>query len=208
MSDDLTDRRDSSEFRADLLLVPNLISLGRIVGVVVAASCFFLELYPIALALGLLTGVTDYLDGYLARKLNQTSELGALLDILADLLVALVCLTVALVVGLWPAYLIIAWGIRDMGVMAMRLSAAQQGFAIPASIMGKVASNFTGWAYILLAFDLIRPFSDSPSVTQGIHEVGLVLIHAGIALQWVAGILYLRFYGRRYRRNPGGRPVS
>ncbi len=208
MSDDLPARRDSSDFLADLRLVPNLVSLGRIAGVLVAAGCFFLEIYPVALALGLITGFTDYLDGYLARKLNQTSQLGALLDILADLLAALVCLTVAVYVRLWPPYLLIAWGIRDMGVMALRLSAAQQGFAIPASVMGKVATNFTGYAYILLALDLVRPFADSPSLTSGIHRVSLVLIHIGIALQWVAGIAYLRFYAGRYRRNPGGGAVS
>jgi len=92
--------------------------------------------------------------------------------------------------------------------MAIRLSAAQQGFAIPASLMGKVATNFTGWAYILLAADLVRPFADSPGLTDGIHQAALALIHVGIALQWVAGIVYLRMYAVRYRRNPGSRAVS
>lgn len=208
MSDDSTDRRDSSEFRADLLLVPNLVSLGRIAGVLVAATCFFLGFYAAALTVGLLIGVTDYLDGYLARKLNQTSQLGALLDILADLLVALIAMTLALTTRLWPPYLLMAWGIRDMSVMAMRMSAAQQGFTIHASIMGKIATNFTGYAYLLLAMDLVRPFEGSPNLTLGIHRVGLVLIHIGVALQWVAGIAYLRLYAGRYRRNPGGRAVS
>jgi cardiolipin synthase len=208
MSEDLKDRRDSSEFRADLLLVPNLVSLGRIVGVLAAATCFSFGYLGWALGLGLLMGVTDYLDGYLARKLNQTSQLGALLDILADLLAALVALTLAVYVRLWPPYLLVAWGVRDMTVMAMRLSAAQQGFTIRASIMGKIATNFTGYAYLLLALDLVRPFEGSPGLTFGIHRAGLVLIHIGIALQWVAGIAYLRLYAGRYRRNPGGGAVS
>ena len=207
MTDDLQARARRSDFVADLLLVPNLISLGRIAGVLLAAVCFGLRFYAGALAFGLTSGFTDYLDGYLARRLNQTSQLGALLDILADLLAALICLTVAVHFRVWPPYLLIAWGMRDMAVMAMRLSAAQQGFAIPAGIVGKVATNFTGYAYILLVFDLVRPFA-SASLTSGIHRVALVLIHIGIALQWVAGIAYLRIFASRYRRNPSGGPVS
>lgn len=208
MSDGLSAREGRSDFVADLLLIPNLLSVARVVGVLVAAGCFFLGMNAIALVLGVATGLTDYLDGYLARKLNQTSKLGALLDILADLLLALVCITVAVTAALWPPYLLIAWGIRDVSVMAMRMSAAQQGFDIPASVLGKVATNVAGAAYILLAFDLTRPFRESLVVTERIHQAGLVLIHAGIAIQWIAGVVYLRSYARRYRRNPGRPAVS
>ncbi|HTE54344.1 MAG TPA: CDP-alcohol phosphatidyltransferase family protein [Kofleriaceae bacterium] len=208
MSDELSAQQGRSDFIADLLLIPNLISVGRVLGVLIASGCFFLGSNALALFFGIATGLTDYLDGYLARKLNQTSQLGALLDILADLLLALVAITVGVYTKLWPAYLIIVWGIRDMTVMAMRMSAAQQGFSIPASVLGKVATNVAGFAYILLAFDMTRPFSGSAMVTERIHQVGLILIHLGIAIQWAAGIVYLRSYARRYRRNPERRAVS
>src|SRR5688500_9257375 len=135
---DKASRPAVSDFRADLVLVPNLISIGRIVGTLVAAGFFFAEMYGIALVIGITTGFTDYLAGYLARKLGQSSQLGALLDSLADILAALICLTVATYTRLWPPYLIIAWGVRDMSVLAIRVSAAQQGFAIPTSMLGKV----------------------------------------------------------------------
>lgn len=196
-----------SDFRADVVLVPNLISMGRIAGTLVAAGFFFAEMYTVALVLGITTGFTDYLDGYFARKLNQSSQLGALLDSLADILAALICLTLATYTRLWPPYLIIAWGVRDMSILAIRASAAQQRFAIPTSVLGKVAMNFTGFAYIVLALDLVRPF-DSAGLTDGLHWTGLGLIHAGIALQWMAGLVYLRAYAERYRRNPDDRAVS
>lgn len=208
MRDGLSAREGRSDFVADLLLIPNLLSVARVIGVLVAAGSFFLGMNSLALILGVATGLTDYLDGYLARKLNQTSQLGALLDILADLLLALVCITVAVTVELWPPYLLIVWGVRDVSVMAMRMSAAQQGFGIPASVLGKVATNVAGAAYILLAFDLTRPFRDWLVVTERIHQVSLVLIHAGIAIQWIAGLVYLRSYARRYRRNPERAAVS
>ncbi|HWM84878.1 MAG TPA: CDP-alcohol phosphatidyltransferase family protein [Kofleriaceae bacterium] len=197
-----------SDFRADVLLVPNLISLGRIAGVLVAAICIFAEYYVAAVALGLISGFSDYLDGYFARKLNQTSELGALLDSLADILAALICMTLGVYFRLWPVYLLLAWGIRDMAVLAMRASAAQQGFAIPTSFLGKVAMNFTGWAYMLLGFDLVRPFSGIAWLTEGLHWFALGAIHAGIALQWIVAIIYVRAYAARYRGNRGSGAVS
>jgi len=208
MSDDLTVRRSRSDFLADLLLVPNLISLGRIAGILVAAGLLFLRQYAAAFGVGLVAGLTDYLDGYLARRLNQTSQLGALLDSLADILVALVCLTVAVHVRVWPPYLLVAWGIRDMGVLALRASAGQLGFTIPTALVGKVSMNVTGYAYVFMAMDLMRPFGGTGPLVDGVHWVGLGAIHVGIALQWAAGILYVRAYAARYRRNPERRAVS
>jgi cardiolipin synthase (CMP-forming) len=207
-TDDLPARGGRSDFVADLLLVPNLISLGRIAGVLVSAIFFFAEWWGPALALGVASGFTDYLDGYFARKLNQQSELGVLLDSLADILAALICMTVGVYFRLWPVYLLIAWGIRDMTVLAIRASAAQQGFAIPTSMLGKVAMNFTGYGYIFLAVDLFRPFPGSALATDGVHWFALGAVHVGIALQWAAGIVYLRAYAARYRRNPARAAVS
>jgi CDP-diacylglycerol--glycerol-3-phosphate 3-phosphatidyltransferase len=190
---------ERSQFRRDLTLVPNLISLFRIVGVGVAAAFLLTGYVKTALALGLVTGFTDYLDGYFARKLNQVTELGTLLDSLADIIAALICLTVGVYTYLWPPYLLILWGVRDMGVLAMRNSAAQQGFTIPTSLLGKVAMNFTGYSYMLLGVDVVRPLPDVAWFTDGTHYLALFAIHAGIALQWVAGGLYLRDYAARYR---------
>ena len=201
-------RPGRSDFVADLLLVPNLISLGRIAGVLAAAVCYFNRLWVPALILGVSGGLTDYLDGYFARKLGQESELGALLDSLADILAALISLTVGVYFGVWPVYLLIAWGMRDITVLAMRASAAQQGFGIPTVFLGKVAMNFTGWAYMLLALELVRPFAGSALLTDGLHWFALGAIHAGIALQWMVGIIYLRAFARQYRRNRGSGAVS
>jgi cardiolipin synthase (CMP-forming) len=200
MDEQPTTAATRSEFHADLLLVPNLISLGRIGGVCVAAALYFLHYWMAALVVGFVTGLTDYVDGYVARKLNQTSKLGALLDSLADILAALVVMTVAVWAGAWPPYLLILWGIRDMGVLALRASAAQQGFTIPTIMFGKVAMNFTGWSYIILPFDLVRPFHN-PQMIEGIHWLGLIGIHVGVALQWVVGAIYLKQYAARYRRD-------
>ena len=189
---------ERSQFSRDLLLVPNLISLFRIGGVGVAAAFLFAGYLKTALTLGIVTGFTDYLDGYFARKLNQVTELGTLLDSLADIIAALICMTVAVYTHLWPPYLLILWGVRDMGILALRNSAAQQGFSIPTSVLGKVAMNFTGYSYMLLGVDIVQPIGNV-SFQEGVHTFALVAIHIGVALQWIAGGLYVREYASRYR---------
>lgn len=80
---------------------------------------------------------SDALDGYLARKLKQTTSLGKLLDPLADKLLVYGAFLVLIETGrLWslPVLIIIA---RDFGVMGIRVWAAKKGTIIAASDMGK-----------------------------------------------------------------------
>jgi cardiolipin synthase (CMP-forming) len=183
-------------FRRDVRLLPNLLSLGRIFFICVAAVVF-LAGYPLAaLLIGVPAGLSDYLDGYLARKRGETTELGALLDSLADILFTLVCLTIAILAGAWPAYLLVAWGFRDMSIMTLRASAGQQGFVIRSSYLAKVASNFNAYAFVLMGLDVARPF---PALATGIHWLGLFGIHAGILMQWISGLRYLADYIRKYK---------
>lgn len=64
--------------------LPNLISLGRLLTVPIAVYLMMQSAYLAAFLLFLLAGVSDALDGYLAKRNNQTTELGAILDPLAD----------------------------------------------------------------------------------------------------------------------------
>lgn len=64
--------------------LPNLITFGRLLTVPIAVYLLMQSAYLAAFLLFLLAGVSDALDGYLAKRLNQTTELGAILDPLAD----------------------------------------------------------------------------------------------------------------------------
>jgi cardiolipin synthase len=185
-----------SPFLRHVLLLPNLVSLARIALICVAALLFLAGHPFLGLAIGIPAGLTDYLDGYLARRRGETTELGALLDSLGDVLFALVCLTLALLSGVWPAYLLIAWGFRDMTVMVLRASAGQQGFAIRSSFLAKLATNFNMYAFVLMGLDVARPI---PALATGIHWLGLFGIHAGIAMQWISGARYAADYARKYK---------
>jgi cardiolipin synthase (CMP-forming) len=184
-------------FARDLLLPPNVTSLARII-LIVAAAALIVAGHPIAgLVVGVPAGLTDYLDGYLARRLGQETELGALLDVLADILFALVCFTLALALGVWPLYLLLVWGFRDLGVLALRASAAREGFAIRSAVLGKVATNVNSYAFLLMALDGGRLLSGTAAVL--VHHAGLAAIHVGLALQWVTALGYLGAYARGYR---------
>jgi cardiolipin synthase len=191
----------SPAFWRDLGRLPNLVSLCRIAVIVVAAVIFLSGWRLTGLALGIPAGLSDYLDGWLARRRGEVTELGSLLDVLADLLYQLVCFSLGVHEGVWPTYLLVAWGFRDLTVTVLRASAAQQGFAIPSSHLAKVAINFNYYSFILMGLDVARPFSSS-AVTLGIHWLGLAGVHAGIAMQWIAGGVYLARYARRYRGTP------
>jgi CDP-diacylglycerol--glycerol-3-phosphate 3-phosphatidyltransferase len=194
----MTQTEGPAAFRRDILLLPNVISLGRIVVITAAAVVFLLGHPVIGVLLGLPAGISDYLDGYLARKRGQATEVGALLDCLGDILFHLVCFGVAATLGVWPLYLLLAWGFRDMGVTVMRASAAQQGFAIRSSYLGKVAVNFTYYSFFMMGLDAGHVFPTGGLATF-IHWFPLISVHVGVAMQWISGFQYLRSYIHSYR---------
>jgi len=72
-------------FVADLTTAPNLITLSRIVLVLVAAGLFFVGFERPGILLAVVGGLTDYLDGWLARRTGQVTRLGELLDQFCDI---------------------------------------------------------------------------------------------------------------------------
>jgi cardiolipin synthase len=167
--------------------VPNLLSLARLAGVPVF---LWLVLGPEAdgWALGLLmvSGVTDYLDGYLARKLDQTSALGQILDPVADRLYIL-----AVVVGLAmrdiiPWWLAIMLPLRDLLLWGLVPFLRTRGYsALPVHFLGK-AATFN----LLYAFPLLL-LGDGEGVVATLADVfGWAFAIWGMGLYWWAGVLY------------------
>jgi len=98
--------------------IPNLISLLRILLVVPLALCLLSKNYTVALGVFLLAGFSDALDGYLARRFNWSSRLGALLDPLGD---KLLMVTTYLLLGLQaviPMWLVLAVILRDVIIVS------------------------------------------------------------------------------------------
>lgn len=178
---------DHSERTQRVWTVPNLISMVRLAGVPVF---LWLVLGPEAdaWALGLLmvAGITDFLDGYLARKLDQRSKFGEILDPVADRLYIL-----AVVVGLAlrdiiPWWVAIVLPLRDVFLWGLVPFLRMRGYsALPVHFLGK-AATFN----LLYAFPLLL-LGDGDGVVATLAKVfGWAFAFWGIGLYWWAGLLY------------------
>jgi cardiolipin synthase len=167
--------------------VPNLLSGLRLLGV---PLFLWLVLGPEADGWALLvlmaSGVTDYLDGYLARRLNQMSQLGQLLDPIADRLYIL-----AVVFGLaWrdiiPWWLALLLPARDLFLWCLVPFLRTRGYsALPVHFLGK-AATFN----LLYAFPLLL-LGDGSGVVATLAQVfGWAFAIWGTSLYWWAGLLY------------------
>jgi CDP-diacylglycerol--glycerol-3-phosphate 3-phosphatidyltransferase len=106
------------------------------------------------LILVILSGVTDFLDGYIARTYNKTSVLGAIHDFTADKLFILSALLVFSVEGSIPAWISFIFLYREIAVMGMRIYTSFQKYQIKASMLGKLktASLFAALIMMLLGW--------------------------------------------------------
>lgn len=133
--------------------IPNIISITRILLIVPFTIYFIIEEYIIAFAIILLSGVSDCLDGFIARKLNQVTELGKLLDPIADkltLVSVLICLGV-LIPKLLPMVIILA--LKDVLMLFGGLYLLKQGITPPpAKWYGKLATIVFYISVIIIVF--------------------------------------------------------
>lgn len=106
-----------------------------------------------ALAVFILASITDFVDGYIARRCNQVSNFGKFLDPLADKLLVIAAMSMFCEWGLWPAWALMIVLLREFAVTGLRLVAAGGGTVIAAGWSGKVktASTMIGLC-VLMAF--------------------------------------------------------
>lgn len=170
----------------------NTLTLIRIVGIPLFALCFFLPwewARPGAAAVFILAALTDWLDGYIARRLNQQTPFGAFLDPVADKLIvatALVLLTQADPrIGMAVVATIIIG--REIAVSALREWMASVGdrTSVAVSFVGKIKTTMQ-----MIGLSLMIWRNDIGSFETYTVGFGLLLIAAGLTMwsMWV----YLR----------------
>lgn len=175
--------------------IPNALSFFRLALVPVFLWFVIVGEDALALAVLVVSSITDFLDGWLARKLDQVSRLGQLLDPAADRLyifAALVGLAWREVIPWWLVAVIVA---RDVMLAVLGVILANHGFGpLPVHHLGKVATFCLFWALPLLmlgeAFDPLAPYS---------LPLGWAFALWGAFLYWWAGIVYVRETARVIR---------
>ncbi len=201
----------AKSFKQELFNIPNTISLFRVFAAPMVAFLWLSLDCPVAgFILGILSGLTDQLDGYLARKLKQTSELGALIDQAGDLIFESTCILIGIVSGyLWYGLLII-YLFREFIVTAVRSYIAKNGGELPSSMLGRVKSSFIQWSFFpfFLGGILIRPGIIDETINVAGFSPGEVLIGSGtlgisigLFLGIISAVAYLKgfvnFYVKR-----------
>ncbi len=106
-------------------------------------------------AIFLLIEISDLLDGYLARRWNQESELGKVLDPLADTLCRLTYFIALAGAGILPLWMLLVLVYRDFGVAYIRIVISRQGVMLAARITGKLKA----WTYAIAAGGGLLVFS-------------------------------------------------
>jgi cardiolipin synthase len=178
--------------------IPNLLTYGRILAVPLIVLCFFIEgklqssdfARWTALALFAIASITDFFDGYLARIWQQTSNIGKMLDPIADkLLVASVLLLVAAdgtIAGwsIWAAIIILC---REILVSGLREYLAALKVSVPVT---RIAKWKTTIQMVAIAFLLAGPAGDK--ILPYTTEMGIVLLWIAAAITLYTGYDYFR----------------
>ena len=109
-----------------------------------------------ALAVFMIASLTDFIDGYIARKYNQVSDFGKFLDPLADKLLVIAAMAMFCEWGVFPAWALMIVLTREFAVTGLRLVAAPKGTVIAAGKSGKfkTASTMIGLC-VMMAFPAI-----------------------------------------------------
>lgn len=168
--------------------VPNLISLVRLATVPFFLWLWFVGSREVAVVVYGVGASTDFLDGYIARRTGAVSELGKLLDPLADR-VFIVALAVALVGGgtlPWPLAVVVIG--RDVVILSLYPLVQKRG--VP-----KIAVNFVGksaTAALFFGLTWLAVSETSFGWADIGDEVGVAFVILGAVLYWIAGAMYAR----------------
>jgi len=170
--------------------LPNKLTLLRIILIPVMVVLYYIKAldyevfmgismqYILIVAIFIIASITDFFDGYLARKLNLVTTFGKFMDPLADKLLVMAALLLLAEAGLVWTWLVIVILSREFIVSGIRLVAVSEGKVIAASKLGKYKTSVTMIAIILL---FINP----------LFLIGHYLMMVALVLTIVSGYDYL-----------------
>lgn len=162
--------------------LPNKLTIGRI-----AIIPVLLILYPLDIQffnifcaiLFAIAALTDFADGYIARRYNTESRLGAILDPLADKILVTATIVLLTNAGNLPAFLAALLLCREVAVTGMRLVAMEHSFTIQVNQFGKLktAAQDLGIFFLLLK-------------TPEFHTIGMIAIWVALGLSYYSAYQY------------------
>jgi len=184
--------------KRDFYLLPNILTISRVFAIpLVMGLLFYGHNWWSAIVFGI-TGISDYVDGWIARRYQYESKLGMLLDPLADKIIIISTMIMLLWIGrldfgvfgwdakMIPPILVIVTVGREMAITGLRAIASTVGITIPADRTGKIK---TWIQFFAIAFLL--------SGAEHLTAIGLLLLCVSVFAALLSGIQYvIRFVKR------------
>jgi len=187
--------------KVNLLNLPNILTLARIAAVPVIVALLMFESRENcfwAAAVFSLAAITDWLDGYLARKWGVVTVLGKFLDPLADKLIVMGALIMLIPLDRVPAWAVFVILAREMLVTGLRSIASAEGIVIAASDLGKYKTIFQMVAIIglLLHYRYYWFFGAKLNfLYPSFHNAGIFFFYISLFLTlWSGGDYLFRFF--------------
>lgn len=171
---------------------PTILTISRIVLVAPVMILIFMDNLPAQITTIIcftLAALTDKLDGHLARKNKQVTDLGAFLDPLADKMLINLTFLALVVLNIMPLWMFAVILIRDFAVDGMRMITAKKNITIPANIFGKVKTTFQMITIISILVNQILNF-------EQLTIINTILLYIVVFLTILSGAIYL-FKGRK-----------
>lgn len=183
--------------------LPNLITLSRLVLALILFVMIYLEgWWKISAALFIIAAATDFLDGYFARKYNQVTTLGRILDPFVDKII--ICGAFIFLLERGPASGVNAWFVliiigREMFITSLRGFLEQHGRDFSASWSGKIKMGVQCVAVVL---SLLSLSPDSPFNTSGFMLLRDISIWSAALITLYSGIDYVFRAARMLKQAP------
>jgi CDP-diacylglycerol--glycerol-3-phosphate 3-phosphatidyltransferase len=180
-----------------ILNLPNILTLTRIAAIPLMAALLMSPSQPAgfwAAAVFSMASVTDWLDGYLARRMGIVTIFGKFLDPIADKLIVMAALIMILPYGRIPAWMVLVILGREIIITGLRGIASSEGIVIQASDLGKYKTIFQIVAIIglLLHYDYNWLFGiEQQFLHVNMHNVGMFFLWIATLLTVWSGVDYL-----------------
>jgi CDP-diacylglycerol--glycerol-3-phosphate 3-phosphatidyltransferase len=187
----------AADKKSHILNLPNILTLLRIASIPLMVlllltssreECFWAAFIFAAAA------ITDWLDGYLARRMGIVTVFGKFLDPIADKLIVMAALIMILPFGRAPAWMVLVILGREIIITGLRGLASTEGIVIPASNLGKFKTIFQIVAILglLLHYDYHWLFGiDNPYFYVNMHNIGIFYLWIATILTIWSGVDYL-----------------
>lgn len=176
--------------------IPNLITIGRIVLVVPVTWALLEGRYMLALVLFFIAGVSDGVDGFLAKHYDWGSRLGALLDPLADKALLISCYAALTWNGLLPVWLLALVALRDVVIVAGAVIYNYRVEPLDAqpTLVSKLNTVLQISLVLLVIINQATGYGDSQWITWLVYAVTLSILWSGMD--------YVVTWSRRARNHP------